>query len=135
MSGLAYLGPDNRPRIQVSWTPSAGSSPKSIEFVIDTGSTRTCIDLSNAIGMRLVGAAAVRGVSAAPSQALIFGGGQMEFDAEDRTTRSPIPVKFTGDVLVTSQHLIGQDVFSSHKLALNMDYSTAPPRVRLTVVC
>jgi hypothetical protein len=131
MSGQPYLGPDNRPRSQVNWTPSAGSSPKSIEFVIDTGSTRTCIDLSDAIGMRLVGAVAVQGVSAAPSQFLIFGGGQMEFDAEDRTTGVPITVNHTGDVLVTSQHLIGQDVFSCHRLALNMDYSTAPPRVRL----
>jgi hypothetical protein len=125
------MGTDSRPRIQVNWTPSAGSSSRAIEFLIDTGATRSCIDLSDAIGMRLVGAVAVRGVSAAPSQFLVFGGGQMEFDAEDRATKVPVPVKHTGDVLVTSQHLIGQDVFSCHRLAMNMDYSAAPPTVRL----
>ena len=131
MSGQPYLGPDNRPRIQVDWTASTGSPPKRIQFVIDTGSTRTCIDLSNAIGMRLVGAVAVQGVSAARTQFLVFGGGQMDFDVENRATGAPTSLKHTGDVLVTSQHIIGQDVFSCHGLGLNMDYTSAPPRVRL----
>jgi hypothetical protein len=125
------LGSDNRPRTQVDWTASAGSPPKRIEFIIDTGATRSSIVLSDAVGMRLVGTIGVQGVSAGLTQSLIFGGGQIEFDIEDRTTGASVALKHTGDVLVTSHHLIGQEVFSTHSLGLNMDYSTAPPSIRL----
>jgi hypothetical protein len=131
MPGQPYLGADNRPRTQVDWTASAGSSPKTLEFLIDTGATRSCIDLANATSMRLVGAVATRGFSATLNQSLIFGGGQMEFDIEDRASGATISVKHTGDVLLTSQRLMGADVFSGQGLTLIMDYSATPPSVRL----
>jgi hypothetical protein len=131
MPGQPYLGSDNRPRTQMDWTASAGSPPKTLEFLIDTGATRSCIDLPNATGMRLVGAVATQGVSTTLNQFLIFGGGQMEFDVEDNSSGNTVSVKHTGNVLLTSQRLMGQDVFSSQGLGLIMDYSTAPPSVRI----
>jgi hypothetical protein len=118
-------------RIQVDWEGSAESSPTTLEFLIDTGATRSCIDMNNARGMQLVAMVGVQGVSATPSQLLLLGGGQMEFDVEDQSSGATETIKHVGDVLLTSQRLIGQDVFSTQSLGLIMDFSVAPPSIRL----
>ncbi|MGW1925141.1 hypothetical protein ACWCQ0_38585 [Streptomyces massasporeus] len=87
--------------------------------------------MSNAKGMSLVAIVGVQGVSSTPSQLLQLGGGQMEFDVEDQSSGVTQTIKHGGDVFLTSQRLIGQDVFSAQSLGLTMDFSVAPPTIRL----
>jgi hypothetical protein len=132
MPGRPYVGHDNRPYTPVVWTPGAGSPSKTLDFLIDTGATRSGIDATNAIGLRLVALVTTTGYSGTSSQVLLFGGGQMQFEVED-SKGTEVVIIHHGDVLMIGQCLIGQEVIRAHSLRLNVDYSADPPEVRLTL--
>ena len=128
MSGNAYLGTDNRVRIQVDW--SAGGGAQSREFLIDSGATRSGVDQAAAVGLVFRGAVAVQGV-ASTSQLLLFGGGTMTFDVEDTASGTSMGVTHVGDVLLINQCLMGTEVLYGQKLNLQMDYTSVPPSPHL----
>ncbi|MBT1093549.1 hypothetical protein [Streptomyces sp. Tu102] len=132
---IAFSSPcsdsDSHLRLQVGWEVPAGGSSQELDFLIDTGAARSCIDLDNASGMNLVAIVGVHGISAIPRQVLLLSGGQMVFPVEDSSTRATQTIKHSGAVLLASQRLIGHDVLSTQSLRLNMDFAASPPSVRL----
>ncbi len=122
---------DNRMRLQIGWAVPTGAPCTELEFLIDTGVERSCIDIDNARGMNLAAIVGVEGISATPRQLLLLGGGQMVFAVEDSSSGAVQTIKHDGDVVLASQRLIGQDVFTAQSLTLNMDFSGSPPSIRV----
>ncbi|MFD5016224.1 hypothetical protein [Streptomyces chartreusis] len=126
-----YPDRDHHLSLQVGWEVHAGESSTALDFPIDAGAARSCIDLENAKDMNLSAVVGVHGISAIPRQLLLLGGGQMVFSVEDGSSGATETIKHVGDVLLAGQRMIGHDVLNAHSLRLNMDFSASSPSIRL----
>lgn len=129
----AYFGNDQRPHVQADWTvpPSQASTP--VDFIIDSGATRTAIDRPTSIGTTVKGYVAVSVASGASQQAVLLTGGRIELEVIDNITRQTVTVSHTGDVLLQAVNVLGVDAIHGTRIRLVMDMSVAPPALSLEV--
>jgi len=127
MAGPPYFGPDGRPSAEIDWT--ATQRPMCAKnFLLDTGATRSCVDVDTAIGLTLMGAVSMQ-QPAGVVQVLLMGGGTIGLEVTDSSTGSSVNVQYTGEVLLTKVNLVGQEVFQALRLNLTLDYGKNPRSV------
>jgi len=131
MPGAPYFGADGRPRIQTNWSTLKGSSTQTLEFILDSGATRSGVDKVGGIGGTFLGTVGVIGASGVQAQYVLLGDTTMEFDVVDTQQGTVRTVTHTGQVLITGQRIIGQEVFQAKALSLTMDFTVTPPAIRL----
>ena len=119
----AYLGPDGRPRVRGEWRGPRGVINSAKEFVIDSGANRTGLVSSNVIGHGLVldGIISI-GTAGRPYTVLELSGGELSFQASDRTGK-PAMVTYRGTIIAPlSEDCLGMDALKSVgvKLTVNL---------------
>lgn len=132
MAGRPWIAADGRPRIRVDWhTPSR--QPQSLEFLIDSGATRSCVDLASVqqAGLTFVGGMNLIG-STGSATSYLLDGGEMEFEVVDSSGASTM-LRHGGSVLLAGQRIVGVDVITEHNLRFIFDYGRSPVEARLEV--
>ena len=132
MASPPYVAADGRGHVEVDW--QAGDRPLvPLDFIIDTGATRSAVDQAASIGLTVKAYISVSQASGGSADIQLLSGGSMSIQVIDSSTKEAHLLTYAGDVLRLGVNVIGIEVVKALGIRLMFDPGTTPPEILFEV--
>lgn len=132
MASAPYVAADGRGHVEVDWQAGQRSLVP-LDFIIDTGATRSAVDQAASIGLTVKAYISVSQASGSSAGVQLLSGGSMNIQAVDSSTKQTRLLTYTGDVLQLGVNVIGSEVFKALSIRLVFDPGPTPPEILFEV--
>jgi hypothetical protein len=132
MASSPYVAADGRGHVEVDWQ-AGHRQPVPLDFIIDTGATRSAVDQAASIGLTVKAYISVSQASGGSAGVQLLSGGSMSIQVTDSSTKQARLATYAGDVLQLGVNVIGSEVFKALSIRLVFDPGPVPPDILFEV--